>query len=307
MPDLPKLPPVAKEPLSLVLLPGPAEANYPEMIRAWSDLLRERGGDHEILLVADTDTSTVAVQELLAATPGLRVVSTEGKQGLGAALRVGLSAAALPLLACAPCDPLYQPKDLKRLLAEIDPVPPSKDNREGRPGVHLVAGFRAGRPLPWPLRWLGAAVRLAARIVFGTAPRPLPGWLGWRGYLGSWLARVFFGVGLRDVGCPFFVCRREILARAPLQSDGDFALVELLAKLNFIGCVFHGDEIPLAVPARTTPLTRQRRRQLLREAFRVFAHPDFGPPQLPEQRAENVSDGLASVADASGSPQQREA
>src|SRR2546421_91015 len=121
MPDPPKLPPVAKEPLSLVLLASSPTADLPEVVRTWSDLLRERGGDHEILLI-DTDGSTVAGQELVAAVPGLQLLSTEGRRGLGAALRLGLATASRPLIACAPCDSRYQPKALERLFEQIDQV-----------------------------------------------------------------------------------------------------------------------------------------------------------------------------------------
>ena len=264
-------------------------------MRAWSELLRERGGDHEILLVADAIPSTAAGQELVAAlllragsAPELKLLSTEGRHGLGAALRTGLAAATRPLVACAPCDPRYPPRAAERLFEQIDQV-------------HLVCGFRAGRRVPWPLRGLGAVLRLAQRLTFGFTPRRLPGWLGWRGHLDAWLARICFGVRLRDVGCPFLLCRREALARAPLQSDGDFCLTELIAKLNFLGCML-GEEVLLPVEGRPEPLTRSRLRQVLREANRVFSHPDFGPPQLPE-KAGSVSDGVVAtpVAHASGS------
>ena len=259
------------------------------MVRTWSDLLRERDGDHEIILVDDTGSGTAADQDLAASVPGLKLLSTEGRHGLGAALRVGLSAASRPLVACVPCDSRYPPRALERLFEQIDQV-------------HLVCGFRAGRRLPWPWRALGIFLRLGQRLVFGFTPRRLPGWLGWRGHLDSWLARILFGVRLRDVGCPFLLCRREALVRAPVQSDGDFCLVELIAKLNFLGCML-GEEVPLPVEARSEPLTRLRLRQVLREARRVFSHPDFGPPQLPEERAGSVSDGPSPepVAHASGS------
>lgn len=260
------MPAVAKEPLSLVLLANGASAELPEVVRAWSELLRERGGDNEILFVDDT-ASSKAGQELLVAVPELKLLSTEGRHGLGAALRVGLTAATRPLVACAPCDPRYPTKSLERLFEQIDQV-------------HLVCGFRAGRRLAWPLRGVGALLRLVQRVVFGFTPRRLPGWLGWRGHLDAWLARLCFGVRLRDVGCPFLLCRRDALVRAPLQSDGDFCLIELIAKLNFLGCML-GEEVPLPVEARPEPLTRSRLRQVLREAYRVFSHPDFGPPQLP--------------------------
>jgi len=95
------------------------------------------------------------------------------------------------------------------------------------------------------------------------------------------LVRVFFGVRQRDVACPFRLLRREILARAPIQSDGDFAHVELLAKVNFANCLL-GEEVPLPVQATADRSPRGWLRQVLRDARRLFTRPDFGPSQLPE-------------------------
>jgi len=122
--------------------------------------------------------------------------------------------------------------------------------------------------------------RVGRRIVFGHPSDRLPGWLGCRRHLGAVLVRAFFGVRLRDAACPFKLMRREVLARAPIQSDGDFAHVELLAKINFAVC--WGDEVPLPIKPSVGPLPRGWLRQVLRDARRVFSRPDFGPPQLPE-------------------------
>jgi hypothetical protein len=133
--------------------------------------------------------------------------------------------------------------------------------------------------VPWPWRVAGFVLRLVVRVTFSTGPSPLPGWLGLRGHLSRWLARTFFGVPLRDVGCPFRLLRRDILARTPLQSRTDFAHVELLAKANFVGAVL-ADEVPLPLPASRPPQPGDRRGRALGDAYRVFSHPDFGPPFL---------------------------
>jgi len=269
MPEPPKLPPVANQPLSLVLLARNAEAHVQDLVRAWNTLLSERKAEHKILLVDDgsTDRTAVLAEELTATLSTLKILKHASPRGPGAALRTGLAAARLPLVAYAPCDPAYEPAVLTKFLSEID-------------RVHILTGFRAGRPMPWPWRLTGLLWRILSRIIIGHAPSRLPGWLGWRGHLGALLARVFFGVRLQDVACPFRLLRREILARAPIQSDGDFAHVELLAKVNFANCLL-GEEIPLPVKAGS-PVERGWLRQLLRDARRVFSHPDFGPPQLPE-------------------------
>lgn len=292
MPDFPTLPPVAGEPISLVLLADNAEAHLVDVVRAWASFLQGRGTAYEVLLVDDgsTDRTAALAEELAAEVPNLKLLRHEGRRGIGASLRTGFAAATHPLIASCPCDPVYPPDALPRLLAEID-------------RVHFLSGFRAGRRVPWPWRLLGVVLRLGARVLMGHAPAPLPGWLGVRGHLAAWLSRVFFGVRSRDVACPFRLVRKDVLARAPLQSDGEFALVELVAKLNFAGRML-GEEVPLPVSphkARPGPRTGPRLKQILREAYRVFTRPDFGkallpepapPPTAPEEPAPAAPDGL---------------
>lgn len=265
MPDFPELPPVATQPLSLVLLAREAAPHVVALVRAWRDTLQTRGPTFEIIVVDDasTDQTAVRADELLPAIAELKVIRHQTPQGPGAALRTGLAATTCPLIACAPCAPDYRPQDLALFLADIDKV-------------HLVTGYRAGRPVPRVARALGLLLRGLSWLVFSSAPRPLPGWLGWRGHLGALLARAFFGVRLRDVSCPFRLFRREVLARSPLQSDGEFVWVEQLAKVNFAGSLFPDHDIALPVVPTSRPLLRQ----LFREAYRVFTRPSFGPPVL---------------------------
>ena len=107
--------------------------------------------------------------------------------------------------------------------------------------------------------------------MFSAAPTPLPGWVGWNGHAAQMLARVFFAVRNRDVLCPYRLTRREIFARIPLQSDGTFVHVEILAKANFLGCMM--DEIVLADRHQPPPLPDVRE-----EMRRVFRDPRFRSP-----------------------------
>jgi hypothetical protein len=132
--------------------------------------------------------------------------------------------------------------------------------------------------VPLVCRALGALWRAVARVVFSHAPPPLPGWLGWRRHAAGLLVRWLFGVRYRDAASPFRLLRREILARIPLQSDGPFVHVEIVAKTNFLGHVL-GEEVPLQVPPEPrSPPVGGSGRELLAEALRLFRHPDFGPP-----------------------------
>src|SRR6266540_382023 len=117
MPDHPPLPPIATEPLSLVLLAHNAEPHLEEAVAGWVAYLgghgRERevvlGREFEIILVDDGSSDRTAA---LAEGVVGRVLRHETQRGLGAALRTGLAAARHPLVACCPCDRQFQPQDL---------------------------------------------------------------------------------------------------------------------------------------------------------------------------------------------------
>jgi hypothetical protein len=275
MPDFPKLPAVADEPISLVLLACGAADHLESVVDGWFRALSRRLGSprpalprDEIVLVEDGTATGVAemADRLTVQYPLIAWQRFEERRGPGAMLRVGLTAATRPLVATAPCTPAYPPEFLKKLLEAIDPV-------------HLVSGYRAGRPVPAALRGVGKVVRGAVNAALGLDLAPLPGWLGWRGHLAHWTARAVFGVRARDVGCPFRLFRREVLWRMPVQSDGSFAHLELLAKATFQGldCLM-GEEVPLPVTPAQDGLPLSPVGRSLREGYRLFAHPDFGPP-----------------------------
>jgi hypothetical protein len=118
--------------------------------------------------------------------------------------------------------------------------------------VDLVSGERAGQPRSWK------------RFVY-------------RGLL-----RFLFGLRLVDVDCPFKLFRRSIFARIPIQSEGPFAHVEILAKANFLGCIM--SDVPVQYSCKGRSVAELSSRRAWRtDASRVFFHPDFGPAVLPEQ------------------------
>src|SRR5262245_34373173 len=217
MPETPELPPIADEPISLVLLAYNARNDLQSMLESWNSCLLERGKPFEIILVDDgSPDGTGAHAEELAATMPIRVLRHDHPRGEGAALRTGLAAARHPLVVYALCRPDYRPEFLRRVMDPIDQV-------------HLVTVYRAGRRVPLLSRILGAMWRGVVGVLFSISLPPLPGWLGMRRHFGQVLARVVFGIRIRDAGCPYRVLRREILGRIPIQSPGTFAQVELLA------------------------------------------------------------------------------
>ena len=264
MPDLTPLPPIAGQAISAILLARNDQPHLEAVVAEWSALLDGLKTDYEILLVDDgSSDGTGAVAAALAACwPRLRVLSHPQAVGVGAALRTGLAAATKPLLFYTTADRQYQPPDLKRLLADIDKV-------------HLISGYRVYQPVPAPLCWLGVAWRWVWRIALGVTLAPLPGWLGWREHLYRLFCRAVFALRLQDMNCAFRLFRREIFARIPIQSQGDFVHTEILAKANFLGC-YMNDEVPLLYRPREGAV----REGMWRDGYRVFSRPDFGPAVL---------------------------
>lgn len=280
MPPIPSLPPIAAQPLSVVLLAHDAAAHVEAAVDAWVAYLDGLDRPYELILVDDASTDDTAerIARLAERHPRLRPIAHKHPAGEGAALQAGLSAARHPLLFYTLCDPAYQPADFGALLNR--PFAAAKDQRE-IDHVHLMSGFRAGRPVPSLLRVLGLVWRVFSRVAFVYAPEPQPGWLGWRNVGLRLLARALFGVRYHDVACPFRLLRRDILARIPLQSVGPFAHVELLAKANFLGHMFAEKELPLPRghhPPLDAPRSGGGFRQALADCRRLLREPDFGPP-----------------------------
>ncbi len=82
----------------------------------------------------------------------------------------------------------------------------------------------------------------------------------------------------RDVLCPYRLMRRDIFGRIPLQSDGPFVHVEILAKANFLGCIM-AEDVPLGDPARPVPAEARDGpgEGFLKDCRRLLDRPDFGP------------------------------
>lgn len=252
MPEPPDRPPIAQSPLSVVLLAAAHEPALESRLDDWLRALADLRRDYEVFLLeaAGTEASRGRLAALAAAHPPLRHVPTGDRHGIGAALRAGVAAARHPLFLYAECSPRYQPGDVSLLLDVIDQV-------------DLVAGYRVGPP--------GERVR------------------GLGSYLYTGFTRFGFGVHLRDVDCAFKLCRREIFARIPIQSDGRFAQAEIVAKANFLTCLL--TEVPVAYrPSLTSPVLDAEPffARTWKEAGVVFREPDFGPailPQTPQTQA----------------------
>ena len=105
--------------------------------------------------------------------------------------------------------------------------------------------------------------------------RPGLPWLktAWQRLWRRWL----FGLRFRDASCPVRLYRRSIFPRILIQSKGAFADIEILAKANFLGCLFTEVDVswsPAAGAAQPASVAGDFRR--------VFNRTDFGPPKLDE-------------------------
>jgi glycosyltransferase involved in cell wall biosynthesis len=237
-----KLAPIRPAAISVVVPVYNQEAALGEMMDAWTSYLTGLGCEHEILLVdeSSTDGTTSVAESLAARQPSIRAVRLQVGSGFGAGLQRGLELARHPLLAYCDGQPSYRPSDLQAMLKWIDEV-------------HVVAGYRVQKSRPCPLSWRERASR--------------------------WLIRRLFGVAMRDLGCLFLLARRAVFVRIPIQSDGPFAHVEVLAKANFLGCLM------TEVPVECTRVSDQGSRvagqpSTLREARQLLCYPDFGPAFL---------------------------
>jgi glycosyltransferase involved in cell wall biosynthesis len=286
MPDLPELPPVAHQSLSVVLLARNDAAHAESVIGSWLRWLDRccSKRDHELILVDDGSTDGTGERLARLAEGEARRVQVRANstaQGEGAALRTGLATARCPLIAYTLCQPRYQPADLERLLTPAaERAPAGKEPRAEIDLVHLVPGYRTGQPVPVGWRWLGRACRLLLRLLYATAPQELPGWLGWRRHLFGIVAHFLFGVRNRDPLCPFRLLRREVLARIPLQSQGPFVHLELLAKATFLRLLL-GEDAPLTPPRKPRPVETRPGEELTAmwaDLRRVLLHPEFAPP-----------------------------
>jgi glycosyltransferase involved in cell wall biosynthesis len=269
--------PIATAPLSAVLLARDAGPDLEEVVTAWAAQLDALQRPYELILVNDSGAADLPARAdaLAGRLPALRVVHHPEPRGPGAALRTGVEAARHPLLFYTTCDRQYRPEDLARLLDAID-------------RVDLVTGCRSSRPTPLWARLTGAAYRAFVRVLFGLSLPPPVCWLGRAGWGRRRLARWLFGVHAHDPECAFRLFRRSVFRRIPIQSDGDFAQIEILAKANFLGHLM--DEVavehrPLAPGARPPAGPAPR---FWREVRRVLTAADFGPATLPPEEAAAV-------------------
>jgi hypothetical protein len=238
--DVTERPPIATAPISVVLgLQSPTDA-LEALVAEWAAYLDTLQREHEIVLVDDTGAAAGDPGRAPPPTQSaVTIIRHSRRQGLGAILRSGLAAAGHPLVFYTLASGRYVPADLGHLLKVID-------------RVDLATGYRL---IPFRQR----------RQRFARATY-------------RWLLRMLFGLRVRDADCHYLLARRSIFRRIPIQSDGDFAHVEILAKANFLGCLM--TDVPVSYRAEGDVSASPWRRHVLGELRQVFSRPDFGPAVL---------------------------
>ena len=256
MPNLEQPAPPAGEPVSVIFL-SPLGATE-DVVKAWRDTLDSLNRPYEIILA------------FLPRDGHFSDSITVGEQ-----LQEGISRAQFPLIFYTTCAAQFQPADVKRMLEEIDR---KVETNTGEAQADLVTGYRVAGPIPGWLALVDVLRRIVMRVLFGMEVPRRDCWLGWRGWTKRWIARWLFGVAVQDPYCPLRLFRRHLPRRIAIQSNGELAHVEILAKANFQGALIA--EIPVTwIPPQTTPALSTAPRTK-GEAYRLLTKPDFGPPFL---------------------------
>ncbi len=169
--------------------------------------LRALSDDYEIIVANDasTDNSAEILEELRTIYPHLRVLHHTRNHGYGGNLRSMFAAATKDLIFYTDGDAQYDPAELAKLYARLEP------------GVDVVQGWKIERHDPLHRKIIG---RVYHHFV-----------------------RRWFGLHLRDVDCDFRLFRRHVLESFPLESNTGCITVEMMTRTEQGG--FKVVEVPV--------------------------------------------------------------
>lgn len=262
---------VAQSPISVILLASAPSTETQDALRIWRLHLQSLRRPFEIFLLQEIRPEAAEATDPDAVQP-TRTFTYERSLGQRDALNEAIRAAQNPLLAFCSCDKQFDPSELDQMLKVIDQV-------------DLVVGFRVGQAIPLWRMFLDTVTIILSRVVIGVPLAPTACWLGSAGWGRRWLARWVFGLRVNDPECPFRLARREIFEHIPLQSQGSFAQIEMLAKANHLTCLIAEE------PTTWTPTTLlvSEATSFADDAWRVFRHPDFQTPMTPPAPAPGTA------------------
>lgn len=163
--------------------------------------------EHEILVVDDDspDGTGQVVRELTKEVRGLRLLTKERREGIGAALRHGYDQARRDVLLSMDADHSFAPEDIPRLLRVVED------------GSDLVLG---SRHMP------GGAYEAATPAV---AVKRLVSALGNRA------VRLVTGIKVRDFSANFRAIRRAVWEEIRAEDDSNSLLLEMILKTAYSG------------------------------------------------------------------------
>ncbi|MCZ2343180.1 MAG: hypothetical protein LC104_15510 [Bacteroidales bacterium] len=248
-------------------------------LTAWNDVLARTGREYTILLVLDTlapDCRSRA-EKVCQKLASVRLLMHESPRGFGACLRTAYAESRSELFFYTALDYPYTPADLLPMLQRIDDV----DELMQKP-LDVVVGCRRGLPVPGFWAAVGQVYRRFCRVALGLPREKLPGWLGWREHRRAWQTWFLFGNPLNDPNVAFKLFRKSLLDRFPIQCDGDFVHVELIAKATFLTALM--DEQPLTPVSAPIPRTQwgECRKLLTQAQFHPPITENPGPADPPE-------------------------
>lgn len=183
-----------------------------EIVEKAAALLPELADDFEIVVVNDgsRDGTGPLLNRLALRYPFLKVIHHGVNRGYGAALITGFSNCSKDLIFYTDGDGQYDVDELPRLLQAFEP------------GADIVNGYKIQRS------------DSRQRVIIGNL------------YKGC--MRFLFGLKVRDVDCDFRLFRRDLLRRIRLTCDSGMICVELMRKLQDLGCRL--EEVPVHHYAR---------------------------------------------------------
>jgi len=231
-------------------------------LTAWRDQCRKLNITTQFAIIDDG-----GAEPLNSTDADVQVIRNDAPTGLGNCIRQGVTAFGTddPLLILVP-DFGFRPTDL------IDFVNALKD-------VDMAIGVRPGQTPPgWLCTWQRVAGWLR-RWLFGIPELGTPPWHGWSVRRRRWSFRFCYGPKLQDPGVGIVLLRRSVWDRCPLQSAGNFAILELIAKANFLGATIA--EIPLGKP-NDMPIMKGRFEFHAVDERNVFRRPTFEKPNEPQ-------------------------
>ena len=207
-------PPIASEPISVLLFAHALSSDTQEALQAWRQYLDTLKRPYEIFLIQETRSEAPPADEPADAAKPTRVFTYERNIGFRDALNEAIRAAQYPLVAFCTADKQYQPGDLAGLLSKIDKV-------------DLVVGHRKGSQAPPWRVLLDMVLGLLSWVLVGYTMEPRVCWLGSEGWGRRWVARWIFGVRVVDPECPYR------LARAQSSSTCRFSRVGRLCRSKY--------------------------------------------------------------------------